>query len=175
MPAAAAQPNTDTPLLTIRLTTLLPSNRAVLGFQWSHIIGDASACHRFISLLSLLYEQGDNLIIPLERYPNFGPHVKLPSDSPTREAVSKYDITQYLPRKMDTAIQAYRHDADKSEAVTVELSRAELGILKVECQALSKAKLSDQDVISAWWMRILQEVDVDIKRVIYATNVSRLT
>jgi hypothetical protein len=165
-------PNTDSPLLTLRLTTLLPSRRSVLGITWSHILGDAATCHAFITLLSKLYVGGPDLQLQPGDYPNFGPHVDFPIYPPQKEVVDRYDIPQTRPRSMSEMKEAFSRDGASSQMVVISLSRKEMAEMKKECQAVTQDRLSDQDILSGWWIWLLERLGETIERVVYAINVS---
>lgn len=72
---------------------------------------------------------------------------------------------------MDEMFAAYKRDQEASEPVVITLTRAELGALKEEFQAVSKVRLSEQDVLTAWWVGLLEEVGEKVDRIVYAVNV----
>jgi len=146
MQANSWLPNTNAPLLAFRLTTLLPSQRSVLGVKWAHILGDAAACHHFLRVLSFFYTN-PGTPLPATEYPNFGPHISLPA-SPTRGTVERFDIPQIQARAMEDMQKAFREDAKDGETVIVTLARGELRRMNAECLGTSGERLSDQDVLS---------------------------
>ncbi|ODN74173.1 hypothetical protein, variant [Cryptococcus amylolentus CBS 6039] len=52
-------PNTDNHLFSVRLTTLLPSNKSVLGVQVSHLGMDGTMGRYLVKLLDALYTHGE--------------------------------------------------------------------------------------------------------------------
>jgi hypothetical protein len=61
-----------------------------------------------------------------------------------------------------------------SEQTTVRLSRKELAMIRGESG--STQKLSDQDLLSGWWITLLERIgEQKIDRIIYTINVSSST
>lgn len=55
------------PLLHLKLTRLVKSDEWIMGISWSHVLGDADACFRFLKVLSRFYQE----MKPLELLPIF--------------------------------------------------------------------------------------------------------
>lgn len=172
-------PNSDHPLLAIRLTILAPSNRCLLGISWAHILGDAFACNLSIRHLAWLYlKSGQEPNFDQPPLPTFFPHVKLPIDSfyPASADLERYKIHQITP-SYPAAIASgmYKHNRLDSDGVLVSLTRKELEGMMREFKELAGdngGQLSSLDVITGWWIGVLQRIGVEIHRVIYTINVS---
>jgi hypothetical protein len=179
-------PNANHHLLAFRLTTLQPSQQSVLGITWAHILGDASALNLFTRHLSWIYShphqaaglgsEEDSQRPPL---PTFSPHVDFPPEvyPPGDTSLLRYKISQITPTYPSReASVKYGQDARDSERITISLSRADLGCLvkmiNGSAGASAPVRLSVQDVLSAWWIHMLQRLGVSVHRIIYTINVS---
>ncbi|WVQ73505.1 hypothetical protein IAR50_003077 [Cryptococcus sp. DSM 104548] len=161
-------------LFSVRLTTLLPSNKSVLGFQMSHLAQDAESGVRLLSLLEALYLRGQyalDSIPPDAPYalPTFSPDIgPLPAYAPTQNP------TETVPSQPSaTALQAYLDAKKDLSMVFVQLSMWEVKVLKARYQQEAGAYLSDQDTISAWWVDLLRRLGVDVQTVVYVLNYRR--
>jgi hypothetical protein len=172
-------PNSGHSLLAIRLTILKPSNRCLLGITWAHILGDAFACNLFIRHLAWLYVNSDDSASSIPKFdrpplPTFSPHVNFPPKSPSPEDLKRYQIHQITP-SYPPAITSkmYKQNNLDSDMVVVSLTRKELAGMVEEFRGLGNGdSLSSLDVISGWWIGVLQRTGVEIQRVIYTINVS---
>lgn len=160
LPPNFHEPNSDSPLLSLRLTTLEDSS--VLGIKWAHILGDAASAHRFLRHLSACYT-GEPIFHP----PSLFPHIDLPVYPPTSETLSRYDIPQIRGRDRKDTFAAYGEAATGSETMVIRLSRKEVAMVRMEFGGQS-----DQDAISAWWINLHERIGLRIRRAVYTVNVS---
>ena len=155
-----AIPNTDSSLLSLRLTTL--TTTSILGIKWAHILGDASSAHRFLSHLSSIYAGNHEI----DNEPSFFPHISLPVYPPLPDTVSRFDIAQLQSWDPKEAFKIYGEAARDSEKITLCLTKRQIAKLREEFHARS-----DQDAISAWWISLMQRCGARLKRLIYTVNV----
>jgi len=165
-------PNTDSPLLALRVTTLLPSRTSVLGIDWSHVLGDGAAANLFIRHLSQLYVDPESV---LTDYPTFSPHINLTAWPPSTEAMAEYDITQIHPVSLEDMAKGYGAAAAASQTLIIRLSAKDQIALIAECKKELEAgeRLSDQDILSGWWIGLLERSGTKIRSTTYSVNVSK--
>ncbi|ORY32183.1 hypothetical protein BCR39DRAFT_557835 [Naematelia encephala] len=164
-------PNIDCPLLLLRLTTLLPSRRSVLGIMWAHILGDAGANAMFIQLLSSLYAKDQSTKLDPSQAPTFFPHISMPHYPPSDEIREKYRIRQITPTlPAPKQREAYANFGNGTEPVRASLSRKELSAMTIECATEASERISTQDVLSAWWVGVLQRAGFKIDSLIYTIS-----
>ncbi|WVQ73509.1 hypothetical protein IAR50_003081 [Cryptococcus sp. DSM 104548] len=167
-------PNTDAHLFAVRLTTLLPSGKSVLGVETSHVFIDGETKRKLLKVLDAFYVHGeaarDNML-ELAGYdlPTFFPHVgPLPA----------YDSSWNLPvgrtnkgHDFSECIKQYTAAITQSVQVVVELHRSEIKLLRDRYQQEVGVKLSEQDALSAWWIYLMGKLGVDdVDTVIYICN-----
>jgi hypothetical protein len=165
--------NQDCALLSIHLTTLLPSRKSVLGITWAHILGDASTFNLFTQHFSFFYSNGSGAQLTPEKMPTFFPHIAMPTYPPSQELLDTYRIKQVYPSyTLVDQRKAYMEALASSEPLLVSVSRTELDAMVRECVLEYKGFLSTQDILSAWWVSILERAGYQIKKLIYTVNVS---
>jgi hypothetical protein len=172
LPPSFGKPDTDSPLLSIRVTTLLPSRSTVIGVIFGHILGDGSSGNLYLSHLSHFYEHGPEAVLEPSEYPSFFPHIDLPVYPPPAEVLAEYDSGQIRPREISEMMAGYGGAAEKYEAVTLTLRRAELRAL--HCMVSDRAggsRLSEQDVLSGWWLSLLRRTGENVEKMVYTVNV----
>ncbi|ODN76334.1 hypothetical protein L198_08110 [Cryptococcus wingfieldii CBS 7118] len=161
-------PNTDNHLFSVRLTTLLPSNKSVLGVQVSHLGMDGTMARHLVKLLDALYTHGEaalqstdsEIVIPTFFPGGVGPlHAYDASTDNLAFAVSW--------KAFPEAIRCYIADFKTSSRVALQFTKPELQALRDQYQLDSELKLSTQDAISAWWATLLNKVGVDVKSIVY--------
>ncbi|WWD20678.1 hypothetical protein CI109_105154 [Kwoniella shandongensis] len=157
--------NSDAHLFAIRLTTILPSRSSVLGIVISHIIGDGHIALQIVKHLEGLYLYGE-AALPIITKPTFVDHVILPPYDPA------WDLPDDTLKGHDLADvgKAYVDAAENSEMVVIELTRAEIANLKAKYGRESGVRLSDQDVLSGWWVGLLERMGEKINTMIYVYN-----
>ncbi|TYJ53392.1 hypothetical protein B9479_005992 [Cryptococcus floricola] len=167
-------PNTDNHLFSVRLTTLLPSKKSVLGVQVSHLGMDGTMVRHLIRLLDALYIQGEaalqgsnpELIIPTF-FP--GPVGPLPDYEPSID-----DEPFCVPCKpFPEWTQSYIDDYMTTTRMALQLHKSELQVLKDQYQLGAGVKVSIQDAISAWWATLLNKIGVDVQTIIYVLEYRR--
>ncbi|TYJ53391.1 hypothetical protein B9479_005991 [Cryptococcus floricola] len=161
-------PNTDNHLFSVRLTTLLPSNKSVLGVQVSHLGIDGTMGRHLVKLLDALYTHGEAALQSTD------PDVVIPTFFPGGVGpLPAYDAsTDNLPfavpwKVFPEAINSYIADFMSSSRVALQFTKSELQVLKDQYQLESGVKISTQDAISAWWATLLNKVGVDVKSIVY--------
>jgi hypothetical protein len=160
-------------LLSIRLTTLLPSRQSVLGITWAHILGDASTFNLFTQHFSFLYTNGTGTCLSPQQMPTFFPHIAMPAYPPSQEVLDTYDIKQIYPtHAIADQRKAWTEALAASEQVLISISRAELDTLVREFTLEGAEFVSTHDILSAWWVSILQRTGYQVKSLIYTINVS---
>jgi hypothetical protein len=165
--------NQDCSLVSIRLTTLMPSHKSVLGITWAHILGDASTFNSFTHHLSFFYVNGPGAQLTPRQMPTFFPHIAMPVYPPGSEVLDMYQTTQVYPSytSMDQR-KAYGEAIAASVPVLISLSRAELNALVREHTPEGTEFLSTQDILSAWWAGVLERAGYEVNKIIYTVNVS---
>ncbi|ODO00053.1 hypothetical protein I350_06677 [Cryptococcus amylolentus CBS 6273] len=143
-------PNTDNHLFSVRLTTLLPSNKSVLGVQVSHLGMDGTMGRYLVKLLDALYTHGEAALQSTD------PAVVIP--------------TFFPGGAFPEAINSYIADSMTSSRVALQFTKSELQVLRDQYQLESGVKLSTQDAISAWWATLLNKVGVDVKSLVYVLD-----
>lgn len=172
LPPSFGKPDTDSPLLSIRVTTLLPTRSTVIGVIFGHILGDGSSGNLYLSHLSHFYEHGPEAVLEPSEYPSFFPHIHLPVYPPPAEVLAEYDSGQIRPREISEVMAGYGGAAEKYEAVTVTLRRAELRALhRVISDRAGGSRLSEQDVLSGWWLSLLRRTGENPEKMVYTVNV----
>jgi hypothetical protein len=176
LPPTFPAPDTNSHLVSIRVTNLLPSRCSVLGIVWAHVLGDASACNRYLRHLSHFYVNGPQAKLDIADYPSFFPHITHPAFPPHQDVLDSYDIGQVRPRDLkETVMPSYAAAAVKYEGMTINFTREEVAALK---RAVLKGwtappTVSEQDVISAWWYSLLQRTgETAVQKMVYTVNVS---
>lgn len=165
-------PDSDSSLFALRLTTLLPSGRSVLGVTVSHVFADGATGNRILHHLSHFYHHGTAL--SPESLPTFFPHIHLPNYPPSHQVIEENLVGQVVPRDLSEVHAGYTGGAVGSEQTTVRLSRKELAMIRGGSG--STQKLSDQDLLSGWWITLLERIgEQKIDRIIYTINVSSST
>lgn len=156
----------DAPLLTVRLTTL-SSGGSVLGINGAHILGDAKTFSRFIEDVSLFYNM-PSVSLEADELPTFAPHVNIPHSTPgVREQFEFFGVN---PVPMADMVKGYAEAEAQSEAVTVILTQDELK--HITAVRLPGEKLSDQDLLSGWWVSVLERAGQQFTDMVYTVNVS---
>ena len=175
LPSDHYVPGSDSPLLALCLTTLLPSRSQVLGIGWGHILGDASACGHFTRLLSQLYAQPDASLNDAQ-LPNFFPHIQFTEYPPSEETLQEFVDDPYEAYPPVVASEMYAATGpENADMLVIVLSRKEIKAMKSECNLGGTERLSEQDVLSAWWTVLLEKsggLFPNARRMAYTVNVS---
>ncbi|WRT70679.1 uncharacterized protein IL334_007677 [Kwoniella shivajii] len=185
-------PNSDAYLFSIRLTYLSNYGRSVLGLNHSHIIGDGQTSLNLLHCLEKLYIHGDERCLESNsgtittiknlELPTFFYDVDLPPYDPKWNLRKKEVIGHPVPELIET----YKRNAQGLERLNVILSQDEINKLKSQVLEFSldhdfddddgglggtkKIKLSDQDIISGWWIDLHNRTGQDIGGVTYVIN-----
>ncbi|ODO00074.1 hypothetical protein I350_06699 [Cryptococcus amylolentus CBS 6273] len=167
-------PNTDAHLFSVRLTTLLPSGKSVLGIETSHVFIDGETKRKLLKMLDAFYVHGEAArenMVELAGYdlPTFFPHVgPLPAYDPSWNlGVGRTNKGHDLSE----CVKQYTAAITQSVQTVVELHRSEIKLLRDQYQQEAGLKLSEQDALSAWWIYLIKKVGVeDVNTVIYICN-----
>lgn len=143
-----------------------------MGVTVSHVFADGATGNRILHHLSHFYHHGTAL--SPESLPTFFPHIHLPNYPPSQQVIEENLVGQVVPRDLSEVHAGYTGGAVGSEQTTVRLSRKELAMIRGESR--SAQKLSDQDLLSGWWIALLERIgEQKIDRIIYTINVSSST
>ncbi|KAL1413217.1 hypothetical protein Q8F55_000970 [Vanrija albida] len=154
----------DAPLLTVRLSTL-SSGGSVLGINGAHILGDAKTFSRFIEDVSLFYNL-PSVGLDGPDLPTFTPHVNIPHSTPgVREQFEFFGVN---PVPLDAMMKGYAEAEAQSEAITVILTQDELK--HITAVRLPGENVSDQDLLSGWWVSVLERAGQQFTDMVYTVN-----
>ncbi|ODO00078.1 hypothetical protein I350_06703 [Cryptococcus amylolentus CBS 6273] len=164
--------NSESHLFSVSLTTLLPSGKSVLGFQMSHLAQDSESGVRVLLLLEALYLRGQDALESIPPNAAYALPTFFPDVGPLPVYVPSQNQGEIVPSQPSAAaLQAYLDAKKDLSMVFVQLSMWEVKILKAQYRQDVGFYLSDQDVISTWWIDLLRRVGVDVPIVIYVLNV----
>lgn len=158
-------PDTDAAQVAVRLSTL-STGASVLGVNWGHILGDAAAFSRFLEDVSLFYNT--TYIDLSEDMPTMEPHVRLPSYT---DAIGRdYQLEILKPLPMAEMAKGYSDAVSQSQPVTVTLTRDDLAHIVLARRP--GEKLSDNDLITGWWVSVLERAGQQVDYIVQTINVS---
>lgn len=158
----------DAPLLAVRLSTLANGN-SVLGVNWGHVLGDAAAFSRFLEDVSLFYNMGRFADLG-EDMPTFTPHVNIPPAS--EKTLKEYHLDILEPVAVDEMIKGYTDGTTGGQLFTVGLSRKE--IAHIAAARTAGEHITENDLVSGWWISVLERAGQRIDRIVQTINVSHL-
>jgi hypothetical protein len=173
-------PEGDSPLVTVRLTTLLPSGRSVLGLVFDHVIFDGYLALRFSTHLSHFYVD-PAYVPPTHEHPSFYPHLLLPKFPPDEDS----NVVK-IARELSLLNSRDRMEGDVdwdeffkgANMASLYLSQSDIDCLVTEVKARDPAlssggeRLSEQDILSGWWVCLLERSGQPITHITYILNVS---
>lgn len=144
------------------------------GFKIWHTVADGTSGQQITQLLSALYTDPD-LVLKQDQMPTFPPQIKLPLYPPNEDLVDRYSLIP--PYKLEDGVALGSILEADTTFVSIALTRREIAQLKAEClNCLAEGvQLSDQDVISAWWISLLERAGMTFKSLGYTINVSSLS
>ncbi|ODN76336.1 hypothetical protein L198_08112 [Cryptococcus wingfieldii CBS 7118] len=126
-------PNTDNYLFAVRLTTLVPAKKSVLGIQVCHLGMDAIVARKLLQLFDALYTHGETALDSSD------PDVIIPTFFPVSGVeplpASKQDLTDdevfgFPSKPFPKSIQSYVADAMTSSRVALQFTKSELQALR---------------------------------------------
>ncbi|KAK8869574.1 hypothetical protein IAR55_000141 [Kwoniella newhampshirensis] len=174
-------PNKDEPLFVVRLTTILPFRSSVLGINMSHLIGDGEMGLRLVKLLELFYLHGEKVIVSINDdkedvyrlsgflLPTFGDHTKLPPFQPEWDDL--YSSWSSIGHDGQKRFEAFKHERETNERMTIEFNQGEIKKLKDVWMDKEKTGiLSGQDVLSGWWIQLMERLGMKIDLVEYVCS-----
>ncbi|WWD16165.1 hypothetical protein CI109_100590 [Kwoniella shandongensis] len=166
-------PNSDEPLFVIRLTTILPFRSSVLGINMSHLIGDGECGLRLVEILEQFYLHGEAALSPISNtltnlLPTFGDHIALPPFQPEWDAI--YSDWSVRGHDLKIRSETYARQQEISEKTVIEFDQQEIKRLKDEWVGKTGEMLSGQDVLSGWWVNLLERAGMKIDLVEYVLS-----
>ncbi|ODN93537.1 hypothetical protein L198_05402 [Cryptococcus wingfieldii CBS 7118] len=163
-------PNTDNYLFAVRLTTLVPANKSVLGIQVCHLGMDATVGRNLLKLFDALYTHGEAALDssdPQVIIPTFFPVSGVEPLPASEQYLTDDDVFGIPSKPFPKSIQSHVADVMTSSRVALRFTKSELQALRDQYQLDSVVKLSTQDAISAWWATLLNNVGVNVETLVY--------
>lgn len=149
----------------MRLTTLA-SGGSALGVNWSHLLGDGAACHRFLEDVSLFYNMPTADLD--EDMPTLSPHVRLP---PYNEEIERdFGYQMLTPHPREEVMKGYMRQGEQSHKFTEFLSPDDIKHL-TQLRTPGE-RLSDSDLIAGWWVSVLERAGQRVDSLVQTINVS---
>lgn len=158
----------DSPQLAVRLSTLANGN-SVLGVNWGHVLGDAAAFSRFLEDVSLFYNMGRFAELG-DDMPTFAPHVNIPPVG--EKTLKEFHLDVLEPQSVEQVFKGYADSTAQGQAFTVTLSRKEMA--HITASRTSGEHVTDGDLLSGWWISVLERAGRRIDRLVQTINVSHL-
>jgi hypothetical protein len=158
----------DAALLVVRLTTLAPSGASVLGVNWAHVLGDGAALHRFLTDVSIFYNQPTAELEAGEDMPTLEPHVRLPPY--TEEIGREYALDILTPRPLEEVGKGYADAVIQSQVFHIVLTCDE--VAHIMATRVPGEKLSENDMFTGWWISLLERAGQHVDYVVQTINVS---
>ncbi|ODO00073.1 hypothetical protein I350_06698 [Cryptococcus amylolentus CBS 6273] len=168
-------PNTDNYLFAVRLTTLVPANKSVLGIQLCHLATDATVGRNLLKLFDALYTLGEAALDssdPKVMMPTFFPVSGVEPLPASEHNLTDDEVFGFPSKPFRKSIQIYVADATTSSRVALRFTKSELQALRDQYQLDFAVKLSTQDALSAWWVSLLNNVGVNVETLVYLFEVS---
>lgn len=156
----------DAPQLAVRLSTLANGN-SVLGVNWGHVLGDGAAFSRFLEDVSLFYNMGRFADLG-DDMPTFAPHVSIPPAG--EKTLKEYHLDLLEPMPMADVFKGYADSASQGQFFTVKLTRKEMA--HITASRTRGEHVSDGDMLSGWWISVLERAGRRIDRLVQTINVS---
>ncbi|ODN74174.1 hypothetical protein L202_07625 [Cryptococcus amylolentus CBS 6039] len=163
-------PNTDNYLFAVRLTTLMPANKSVLGIQLCHLATDATVGRNLLKLFDALHTHGEAALDssdPEVMMPTFFPVSGVDPLPASEQNLTDDEAFGFPSKPFPKSIQSYVADATTSSRVALRFTKSELQALRDQYQLDSAVKLSTQDALSAWWVSLLNNVGVNVETLVY--------
>ncbi|ODN74150.1 hypothetical protein L202_07601 [Cryptococcus amylolentus CBS 6039] len=163
-------PNTDNYLFAVRLTTLVPANKSVLGIQLCHLATDATVGRNLLKLFDALYTLGEAALDssdPKVMMPTFFPVSGVEPLPASDHNLTDDEVFGFPSKPFRKSIQSYVADATTSSRVALRFTKSELQALRDQYQLDFAVKLSTQDALSAWWVSLLNNVGVNVETLVY--------
>lgn len=155
----------DAPLVTVRFTTL--KTGSALGVNWSHVLGDAAAFSRFLEDVSIFYNL-PYTDLESDEVPTFQPHVRLPPATDAIKEQFKIPILTRLP--IGDVFKGYTDSVAQSQRFTVNLTPDD--VAHIAAVRLPGDKVTDNDLVCAWWCSVLERAGQPLDWVVQTMNVS---
>lgn len=155
----------DAPLVTVRFTTL--KTGSALGVNWSHVLGDAAAFSRFLEDVSIFYNL-PYTDLESDEVPTFQPHVRLPPATDAIKEQFKIPILTRLP--IGDVFKGYSDSVAQSQRFTVKITPDDLA--HIAAVRLPGDKVSDNDLVCAWWCSVLERAGQPLDWLVQTINVS---
>ena len=108
--------------------------------------------------------------------PNFFPHIQFTEYPPSEETLQEFVDDPYEAYPPVVASEMYAATGpENADMLVIVLSRKEIKAMKSECNLGGTERLSEQDVLSAWWTVLLEKsggLFPNARRMAYTVNVS---
>ncbi|WWC65057.1 uncharacterized protein I303_107671 [Kwoniella dejecticola CBS 10117] len=185
--------NSGAPLFAVRLTYLPgPAGGCVLGTNWGHVLGDGQACLNAHKWLESFYLHGESALQEDVRLrlrngleiPSYLPHVLLPPHDPSlgpslrSKEVEGVDVTEMMDRytkagedtaKISVIFTQYEIDELRAKVLDLEEAGADTHP-EGQVGGKTKIKLSDQDLLSGWWVDLHRRAGMRVDEATYTCN-----
>lgn len=159
-------PGADSAQLAVRLSTLANGN-SVLGVNWGHVLGDAAAFSRFLEDVSLFYNMGRFADLG-DDMPTFAPHVNIPPAG--EKTLKEFHLDLLEPMEIKDVFKGYSDATTSGQYFNVRLTRKDLA--HITASRTAGEHCSDGDMLSGWWIGVLERAGRRVDRAVQTINVS---
>lgn len=168
------QCDSHVPLFVLRHTLLLPERRSVLGIAISHTLADAASCSKLQQDLAYLYRHpGSALPYP----PHF--HARVDhrplhglGQSQLDDIFRTFKTILLVPHDTSTLLDNYLTAMQSTEEVCFRLDQADVKAMVAAERKGYVGFLSEQDILSGWWIDLIERLGEEVRTLSYAINVS---